>query len=65
MKIFLNGIEVVTNAKNLSDLLLEQDIPANKIAVEVDLVVVPKSNYENFPILENAKIEIITFVGGG
>jgi len=65
MKIFLNGTEVVTNAKNLSELLLEQDIPANKIAAEVDLVVVPKSNYENFPILENAKIEIITFVGGG
>lgn len=65
MKIFLNGKECNTSAKNIIELLLENNISANKIAVEVDLIVVPRSQYEKFTLTENSKIEIITFVGGG
>lgn len=65
MKIFLNGKELETNARTIEELLHEQQVPINKIAVEANFEVVPKSSYSEFKICENAKIEIITFVGGG
>ena len=65
MKIFLNGKEFETNAQNIEDLLAEHNIPQNKIAVEANLEVVPKTQYSNFRLIENLKVEIITFVGGG
>ena len=36
-----------------------------KIAIEIDGEVIPKSSHNNFFIKPNMKIEIITFVGGG
>lgn len=65
MKIFLNGKICNTESQTLSELLLENNILANRVAIEVDLVVVPRSQYEVFILRENSKIEIITFVGGG
>ena len=35
------------------------------IAVEVNRVIVPKSNYRNYYLKENDKVEIIRAVGGG
>ena len=65
MKILLNGKEVLTEACTILDLLNEVQISKEKIAVEIDAIVVPKSQFANFAIKENSKIEIITFVGGG
>ena len=65
MKIFLNGKEFETNSKNIEELLVEHNIPQNKVAVEANLEVVPKPQYSNFRLIENLKVEIITFVGGG
>jgi len=65
MKVILNGEEIETSCINVLELILEKGIQANKVAVEVDEEIVPKSQLGNFTITENSKIEIITFVGGG
>jgi len=65
MKVFINGNETFTNAFNILDLLKEIDVAKEKIAVEGDAIVIPKSQFASFAIKENSKIEIITFVGGG
>ncbi len=65
MRVILNGNEIITNCENLLKLLENMGIQKEKVAVEVDGLVVPKSQFINFTIKENSKIEIITFVGGG
>jgi sulfur carrier protein len=65
MKVILNGEEIETSCINVLELILEKGIQANKVAVEVDEEIVPKSQLGSFTITENSKIEIITFVGGG
>ena len=65
MKVILNGEEIETSCINVLELLHEKGIQANKVAVEVNEAIVPKSQLDSFTITENSKIEIITFVGGG
>ena len=65
MKVILNGEEIETSCVNALGLLLEKDIQVNKVAVEINEEIVPKSQLGEFTITENSKIEIITFVGGG
>ena len=65
MKLKLNGKEVETSAKTLSELIKEKNIPQTKVAVEVDGQVIPKSQLDNYILKEHSAVEIITFVGGG
>ena len=65
MKLKLNGKEVETSAKTLSELIKEKNIPQSKVAVEVDGEIVPKSQLDNYILKEHSAVEIITFVGGG
>jgi sulfur carrier protein len=65
MKVILNGEEIETSCVNVLELLLEKGIQVNKVAVEINEEIVPKSQLGEFTITENSKIEIITFVGGG
>jgi sulfur carrier protein len=65
MKLKLNGKEVKTSAKTLSELIKEKNIPQSKVAVEVDGEIVPKSQLDNYILKEHSAVEIITFVGGG
>ena len=65
MKVILNGEEIETSCVNVLELLLEKGIQVNKVAVEINEEIVPKSQLDEFTITENSKIEIITFVGGG
>ena len=65
MKVILNGEEIETSCINVLELLAEKGIQVNKVAVEINEEIVPKSQLGEFTITENSKIEIITFVGGG
>jgi len=65
MKVILNGEEIETSCVNVLELLAEKGIQVNKVAVEINEEIVPKSQLGEFTITENSKIEIITFVGGG
>ncbi len=66
MKIWVNGRELdVRSGMILSQLLKELDIESRGIAVEIDMEIVPKSQYEDYVLREGNRIEIVQMVGGG
>jgi len=65
MKIKINGEERRTDRKALSELLEELDIQPGRVAVEVNLKIIRKADYDTHPIMEGDNIEIVNFVGGG
>lgn len=66
MNIVLNG-EDINIADNLSimGLINLYELPTNKVAVERNLEIVPKSAYVSTMLKENDRVEIIHFIGGG
>ncbi len=68
MNITLNGKNIslqTTTPVNVKQLLQQQNISMNGIAVAVNQQVIPKSGWENTFIQENDKIIIITATQGG
>ena len=66
IKVFLNGKNKTIDEKtNLNLLLKELSIESNKVAIEINGVVVSKNDYEKKIIRKNDKIEIVHFIGGG
>jgi len=66
IQVFINGKKKsFSENNNLVSLLNILEIDGNGIAIEVNLVVIPKSQYKNIIIKNNDKIEIVQFIGGG
>jgi len=66
IKVLLNGKNKTFDDKtNLNLLLKELSIESNKVAIEINGVVVSKNDYEKKIIRTNDKIEIVHFIGGG
>lgn len=66
MILYINGQKhEVTNGISLDALLKELQLDTRKIAVERNLAIVPKSQYELTELAEGDRLEIVNFVGGG
>jgi len=66
IQVLLNGKnKKINNKTNLNLLLKELSIESNKVAIEINGVVVSKNDYEKKIIRTNDKIEIVHFIGGG
>ena len=65
MKIKINGEERMTEGRALSELLEELNIQPGRVAVEVNMKIIRKADYDTHPIKEGDNIEIVNFVGGG
>jgi len=65
MKIRINGEERRTDRRTVSELLEELNILPGRVAVEVNLKIIRKADYDTHPIMESDNIEIVNFVGGG
>jgi sulfur carrier protein len=65
MKILVNGEETEFRGGNVRDLLASLDIDPVRVAVEVNLDIVPKAEYGETVLREGDSIEIVQFVGGG
>ena len=66
MTIILNGDRVdVAGPLTLSALLVHLGVDARRVAVEHNLNVVKRANYDSTQIQEGDQIEIVNFVGGG
>jgi len=63
--ITLNGKPLDAAGKVLSVLLKEQNFKAERIVVEVDLQIIPKSEWDTFVVSDECTIEVVSFVGGG
>lgn len=61
----INGEEADVAGKTLTDYLTDRDYPLNRIAVERNGEIVPKTRYGETVLCDGDKIEIVSFVGGG
>ena len=66
MTIVLNGEPRDAPAGiTVADLLAWLEIDPRLVAVELNRIVVKRAQYGETPVIENAEVEIVAFVGGG
>ena len=66
MEIIVNGKNIQTDENTtVLDVVKMQNINTTMFAVERNLKIIPKSEYESTILHEGDKIEIVKFVGGG
>lgn len=66
MDILLNGKKrAVSDGITISELLIGLGLQKEEVAVERNLHVVLKNEYENMLLAEGDRVEIVRFVGGG
>jgi sulfur carrier protein len=65
MRLKVNGEEYTTEKETLGQLLKELDIIHERVAVEVNLVVIRKADFESYRLKDGDSLEIVSFIGGG
>ena len=66
MQIYVNGeSRELSGTLSLADLVAQLDLPATRIAVELNREVVRRNDWSGTMLHENDRIEIVHFVGGG
>ncbi|MES9846853.1 MAG: sulfur carrier protein ThiS [Candidatus Thiodiazotropha sp.] len=66
MQIYLNGVEKqIPDALNMTKLIELLDLSGQRIAVEVNEELVPRSTFNEYLLVEHDQVEIIQAVGGG
>lgn len=66
MRVYINGeSKEVQGTPTLAELITQLDLPAARIAVELNREVVRRSDWGNTMVHEDDRIEIVHFVGGG
>ena len=66
MKLSLNGSEtVIGDNLTVAGLLRNLNIAPARVAVEVNLAIVKKCDYENHVLSDGDTVEIVNFVEGG
>ena len=66
-------VSIIVNEKRYTfdnemtiDVLLQKfEMDLSKIAVELNLEIIPKSEYQSTPLNDGDQLEIVHFVGGG
>ena len=65
-KIQLNGKKVVIKSNySILNLLKKYKLNNKKVAIELNGMIIPKTNYNKKFLKDNDKIEIVHFIGGG
>jgi len=66
MRVFVNGEgREVGTAISLAELITQLDLPAARIAIELNRDVVRRSEWGSTMLKDDDRIEIVHFVGGG
>lgn len=66
MQVILNGSPAdINEGSTIAELLEQLRIGRERVAVEVNLEIIPKLDYESHVLAPKDKIEIVHFVGGG
>jgi thiamine biosynthesis protein ThiS len=66
MRVFVNGeTKEFSEGLRLHELLERLDLPARRIAVELNKNVIRQQQWGDVVVEDNDKIEIVHFVGGG
>jgi thiamine biosynthesis protein ThiS len=66
MRLKINGEDRdITSSQTVQELLDELKITVGRVAVEVNMVIVRRTEYKVFRLNDGDVIEIVNFVGGG
>ncbi len=66
MQIFVNGDpRELPDGATLAALMRDLDLEPRYVAVEVNLVLVPRSQHGNHVLRPGDRLEVVTLVGGG
>jgi len=65
MNLKVNGEDRETQSETILQLLKELDIVPERVAVEVNLAIIKRADFENYRLKDGDSIEIVYFVGGG
>ena len=66
MKVLVNGDEKdFSSPISLAGLIEELDLPASRIAIELNREVVRRSDWGGTMLKDDDRVEIVHFVGGG
>ena len=66
MRVFINGeSKEISGTPSLAELIDQLDLPAARIAIELNRDVVRRSEWNSTILKDNDRIEIVHFVGGG
>jgi len=66
VRVFVNGEErEVPDAVTVTGLLTAIEVTAERVAVEVNREIVPRSLHAEHALREGDRVEIVTMVGGG
>jgi thiamine biosynthesis protein ThiS len=66
MRITLNGENrEVTEGQSVSSLLSDLGIPAERVAVELNLKIVDRQAFTGTSLCDGDRLEVIGFIGGG
>lgn len=66
MQINLNGdLTEVADGASLSDLVAQLELTGKRIAIELNMEIIPRSEHPNTVLAENDTVEIVHAIGGG
>jgi thiamine biosynthesis protein ThiS len=66
MDIFLNGeIQKIEDGLNITNLIKQLGIEKKRLAVEVNLNIIPRSQFDSYVLSAEDKVEIVRAIGGG
>ena len=66
MRVYVNGeARELSEPISLSELITQLDLPVTRIAVELNLAVVRRSDWSTTMLQDEDRIEVVHFVGGG
>ncbi len=66
MKIVVNGeAQEVQEALTVQDLLQSMDLRTDRVAVEINLKILDRSDFSAWNLQDGDKVEILSFIGGG
>jgi sulfur carrier protein len=65
MQIIVNGETATITEMSVLDYLRSLEIDPARVAVELNLDILPKARYAETAIADGDRIEIVHFVGGG
>jgi len=61
----VNGSDLDIAGKTLSEYLASTNYDKTLIAVEINLEIVPKAQYDSTVLKDQDTVEVVSFVGGG
>ena len=66
MHIHVNGEDrEIADGSSVSDLLGELELQADRVAVEINLQIIDRSEFDRSVLQNDDRIEILSFIGGG